>query len=218
MKGKSLLATLTAEDAQKLEDSICVRKGGPVSPLPIEHYFELGRVEDEVVRSWYEYKAAGEACSLRELRKAIREDLFGTILGRPTPQRKPRKVSPVQKKEEKFEPRSPEEKDRYNKLVHNIVELVKETEAKGIPMRHVRHDILECTLCGAYEDVLCEDAKRKTYLRSGEVTSKEFQVVRCKDRSQDLEDGGVRCTIRYQFICGVCGAFQTQTIRESFED
>jgi len=212
------LETLTAEDAEKLERNVRVREGGPVLPLSIEHYFELSDVEDEVVRSWYEYKVSCEALSLRELREAIRKDLFGTIIGRPVPQRQRRKMKPVQKSAKKTEPLSPEEETAYQKLLENITQTIREAEAKGVDIRHARHDILECSQCKAYEDVLCGDEKRTTYLHSGEMTSKEFQVVQCKEQSQDLEGGGVRCTLCYEFICGVCWVFQTQTIQKDYEE
>ena len=147
---------LTPEDGRKLDQNVQTQKGAPF-PLGVEHYFALSHIEDNVQRSWYEYKVSCEGLSLRQLQQAIGEDLFGKIINRPTPKPPPPQLKPAPKIPPKPYKESPEEKARYKKLVKKIRGIINKAEAKGIPIRHVRHDLLECPSCGAFEDILCGD-------------------------------------------------------------
>ncbi len=207
---------LTSEDVDKLEKDIQSKQGAPFQ-LGIEHYFELCKIPDEVVRSWYEYKVSCECLSLRASRQIIREDLFGKIIGR--------SVSPILRKKIKEGLRDspkeislrPDEEASYQTLVTSIVKNFQEVEAKGIPMRHVRHDILECCACGAYEDYLLEGPPVRTaFDHSGNAIAGEFQVVEHSESSYELEGGGMRCVIDYEFICGDCGTYQKARVEEDF--
>ena len=207
---------LTSEDADKLERAIQAREGAPFQ-LGIEHYFELCKIPDEVVRSWYEYKAAYECLSLRGLRQIIREDLFGEIIGRPVPPILRKKVKERLREPSEEIPLTPKGEASYQTLVTNIGKIFQEVEAKGIPMRHVRHDILECCACGAYEDYLLEGPLVRTaFDHSGNAIAGEFQVVKRSESSHELEVGGMRCVIDYEFICGDCGAYQKARVEEDF--
>ena len=209
---------LTLKDTEKLDKGVRPLRGSPFQ-LGIEHYFELSRIRDEVVRSWYEYKTAMKCLSLRQLRRIIHEDLFEKIIGRPVPKPPRKKIKKGLPKTGKAIAFSPEAEAEYQKLRDGISAIITKTEAKGIPMRHVRHEILECKACGAYEDYLLEGPQERTaFDRSGKRIEGEFQVVKSRETSRDLEGGGTRCALHYEFICGSCGAFQKTKVEEDFED
>lgn len=120
-------------------------------------------------------------------------------------------MQPAKKTKEKLDLKKDPE---YQKLVGEILRLMDEARAKGI-LLFERDDLFKCKNCGTYEDVLF-DGSRKTFLKSGKEAAQGFIVLDKKERSRPL-GGKDHFTIRYKIICGVCGAHQTQTFKESFD-
>lgn len=97
----------------------------------------------------------------------------------------------------------------YRELVKEIKQIREEAQAKGIDL-NARDDILECKLCGAYEDVFQDGEGRKTFLRAGNETDQEFIVLEAKERSLKGKPGAeARFKQTYRYICGVCGCHQS---------
>ena len=83
-----------------------------------------------------------------------------------------------------------------------------------IPMWNLRHDIFECRSCGAYEDIFPNGARR-TFLKDGTETSKEFVVVKNREYMRRREKT-ILFTLTYWRICGVCGVYQRERFLNEF--
>ena len=82
-----------------------------------------------------------------------------------------------------------------------------------IPMWNLRHEIFECRSCGAYEDIF-PDGARRTFLKDGTETNKEFVVVSRREYSRWREKI-MLYTTTYRYICGVCGIYQSERFSNS---
>ena len=83
-----------------------------------------------------------------------------------------------------------------------------------IPMWNLRHEIFECRSCGAYEDIF-PDGARRTFLKDGTETNKEFVVVKNREYMRRREKT-ILFTLTYRHICGVCGIYQSERFSNSF--
>lgn len=83
-----------------------------------------------------------------------------------------------------------------------------------IPMWNFRHEIFECRLCGAYEDIF-PDGARRTFLKDGTETNKEFFVVKNRECMRRREKT-ICFTLTYWRICGVCGVYQRERFSNEF--
>jgi len=75
---------LTDEDMRQLETEVTPVAGGPWE-LGWPHHRVLLSIDEPAERFWYEEKARNQALSLRELEKAVRENVFYKSIGRRPP-------------------------------------------------------------------------------------------------------------------------------------
>ena len=104
----------------------------------------------------------------------------------------------------------------YQKLVQDLRAVIEVAKAKGVDFG-ARSDLLTCRACGAYEDEGIHTG-RMVMLRRGKraKTGTEFIVLSHKEKSRWLKGGVMRRTADYEFICGICGAFQAERFLEDF--
>ena len=103
----------------------------------------------------------------------------------------------------------------YDVLVSKLKKLFDKAKAKGIDFNY-RYECFECRQCGAYENFLCHESTRRTFLKSTLETNKEFIVLDRKENKRTIGDK-IHYTFHFQVVCGVCGAHQRQTFKESFD-
>lgn len=105
--------------------------------------------------------------------------------------------------------------EEYRKLLNNLKEIIEDAKAKGVDFSE-RADVLECRDCGAYEDFL--EGERAVYDDEGEQTEhKMFIVIDVKERTYTKGDV-FNSLMTYDFICPVCGMWQTAIERHEFKD
>lgn len=205
---------LTQDDMLLLEREIEPVEGSPFE-LGWPHYHVLVEIREDAERFWYREKVRNQALTVRELEQAIRGNLFYKILGRRPP--KPPDLGPRQPA-----PKLPSKKEwdkdpAYQKLLNDLDTIIREAEAKGVSLRHRRDDILSCASCSAFEDVICGEEERRTFLASGEETDMPFMVMDTKETTS-YRQRGTRHRTRYRYICGVCGAHQSASFVSVFYD
>ncbi len=110
---------------------------------------------------------------------------------------------------------TPEEEAAYQKLKEDISKIIERAEKKGIPIRNVRDNLLHCQSCRTYEDVLFGDGKRRTFLKSGVETNREFIVLDHRERRRE-KGRIVHFTTTYRYVCGVCGVHQSSRFTSDF--
>ena len=101
-----------------------------------------------------------------------------------------------------------------NGKVNNMVHKEYKNLPRVIPMWNLRHEIFECRSCGAYEDIF-PDGARRTFLKGGAETNKEFIVVKDRQYTRRREKT-IFCSVTYRYICGVCGIYQSERFSNSF--
>jgi hypothetical protein len=137
--------------------------------------------------------------------QALRENLFYKLLGRKPPE--PRPLGP-KRAAPKIRPGEFDNDPAYQELLGKVKKIFDDAEAKGVQIRNRREDILNCANCGAFEDVLCGEESRRTFLSKGEETDKPFLVIDAKETTEHYEHGN-RSVMEHQYVCGACGVHQS---------
>ena len=114
----------------------------------------------------------------------------------------------------------------YQKLLADIEKIIQEAAAQGVDITR-RNDLLQCRVCGAYED---DSMKKGRVVRTPPAKTKpsaghfrkvpgpgEFILIDSRERVTH-RGRTTYCKMTYDFICTVCGARQEQVFRDRFED
>ena len=106
----------------------------------------------------------------------------------------------------------------YKKLLTDITKIIEGAQAKGVSFSE-RYDLLDCNACGAYEDEAF-DGEQMVMLKNEQRRRKgnRFIVISRKEKSRSLKSGVDRYYIFYEYICVVCGAYQSAKLIEDFKN
>lgn len=125
------------------------------------------------------------------------------------------KKKPQKKKKSK---QTAEAEAAYQSALDGLCKIINDAKANGVDFA-LRTDLFSCSGCGAYEDVFDGDEKvvcLKDDSRAPDAMP--FTVVNEKETSRTLKSGILRFRTTYAYICGVCGAYQTEVFIHEFDD
>jgi rubrerythrin len=124
------------------------------------------------------------------------------------------------KKKKNKKKKSPSLKDdpAYQKLFADISKIVEKARAQGVDFGE-RCELLECAVCGAYENSSFEGRRFVSTIDDPEVKEDDrFIVLDEKTTSRRLKNGTRRFRTKLTFICIVCGAMGKQEFVEEFDE
>lgn len=103
----------------------------------------------------------------------------------------------------------------YQKLLADLKGIIEDAKAKGVELFR-RDDLLTCSDCGAYENVEFSGQWRVYDKEERPTNYEEFILIDKKERTYN-KNKVCYFKMTYSFICSVCGARQTEVVRDWFD-
>jgi hypothetical protein len=105
--------------------------------------------------------------------------------------------------------------DSYNRLIKDLGAILEEANRNGIDLDK-RHDALQCQDCACYEVFDEEENICVCDTEDCFVKEEPFIIIDRQEKTYHRHNNAYY-KATFTFICSVCGAYQTQTIKEKMD-
>ncbi|MCD4779902.1 MAG: hypothetical protein K8S27_05050 [Candidatus Omnitrophica bacterium] len=122
----------------------------------------------------------------------------------------------MEEKKKDREKRNEQKDEIFQKLLRNLKAIIEEAKKKGVELDK-RYDLLSCDCCGGFEDIE-DDDNIKVFDDEDYVISEDPFIIIDRKEATYRREKSFCIKTTYTYICTACGAYQTQSIREQFDN